>query len=169
MAYEINIDDKTTHVELIGQEDTVYKIKVDDKIYTLDLVELENGIYSALLNGYSYNLELAPHNDSKKYTVDTNIGKHEVEVIDAETKYQRSRMQDSLVDEKNVLSSPVPGKVIDVSVTEGMEVTKDQTLVVVSAMKMESELKSSKNGIVKEIKIENGQTVESDQVLVIIE
>jgi biotin carboxyl carrier protein len=44
-----------------------------------------------------------------------------------------------------------------------------QTVIIVSAMKMESEFKASKAGVVSEIPVSEGDTVDGNQVLVVIE
>ena len=44
-----------------------------------------------------------------------------------------------------------------------------QTVIIVSAMKMESEFKAAKAGVVSEIPVAEGDTVDGNQVLVVIE
>ena len=63
----------------------------------------------------------------------------------------------------------MPGRIVKIPVTEGQEVITGQTLIVVSAMKMESEYKSSKNGIVKHIHVKEGDVVTGHQPLLTIE
>ena len=46
---------------------------------------------------------------------------------------------------------------------------KGDTVITISAMKMESEYKAPIDGIVKKINVEEGSTVESNQVLIEIE
>ncbi|MBC7900992.1 MAG: biotin/lipoyl-binding protein [Saprospiraceae bacterium] len=63
----------------------------------------------------------------------------------------------------------MPGKVVRILVEKGAEVKKGEGVVVVEAMKMQNELKSPKDGIVKDIKIEEGATVSAGDILVWIE
>jgi biotin carboxyl carrier protein len=58
---------------------------------------------------------------------------------------------------------------VDVLVSEGDEVKAGQTLVIVSAMKMESEYKSGRDGKIRQILVKAGDTVDSDQVMVTLE
>jgi len=169
MAYAIKLDDREAEVELLGQENNYYKIRVDDQVYEVDIEELANGIYSLILDGRSNNIEITPGATPKNYTVDISARQYDVEVIDAEARYRKNREQGSFADDEDVLLSPVPGKVIDVLAENGMEVKKGQTLVIVSAMKMESEFKAARDGVVKEVKVEKGQNVESNQILVVTE
>lgn len=67
------------------------------------------------------------------------------------------------------LVAPMPGKVVRVLVSEGETVEAGQGLVVVEAMKMQNEIKSPKNGIVRKIAATNGAAVNAGDVLAIVE
>jgi biotin carboxyl carrier protein len=56
--------------------------------------------------------------------------------------------------------APMPGKVIQIKVSEGEEVRKNQTLAIVEAMKMENEIKSGVEGIVRKIHAAVGELVD---------
>ena len=63
----------------------------------------------------------------------------------------------------------MPGKVVRVFVKPGEIVEAGQPLIVLSAMKMESEFKAGQRGVVKEVPVKEGDTVDNDQLLVVIE
>ena len=63
----------------------------------------------------------------------------------------------------------MPGKIVKILVAVGDAVEAGQTVIIVSAMKMESEFKAAKAGIVSEIPVKEGDTVDGNQVLVVIE
>ena len=65
--------------------------------------------------------------------------------------------------------SPMPGKVITVSVAPGDTVEADQTLLVVEAMKMENAIKSGVAGTVKSVSCKAGDLVQPEDVLVEVE
>jgi biotin carboxyl carrier protein len=67
------------------------------------------------------------------------------------------------------LRSQIPGKVIKISVSEGSEVKKDDTICVLESMKMQVSIKSHKDGIVKKIKIKEGATVAKNDIIAEIE
>jgi biotin carboxyl carrier protein len=167
-AFEIQIGDRIKKVELIGRKGSELKIRVDDKIYEPDIIMVERGVYSILLDGRSYNVELIETTGAKKYQVNTLFYSFDAEVVDAETKYQKSRTRiDSF--EENVISSPMPGKVVKILVKPGEQVKAGETVVIVSAMKMESEYKVKNDRLIKEIKVKEGDTVSANQPLIIIE
>jgi biotin carboxyl carrier protein len=63
----------------------------------------------------------------------------------------------------------MPGKVVKIPVKEGDTVAKGDTVIVISAMKMESEYKSPVDGVVKRVFVQEGQTINGNQPLVEIE
>ena len=63
------------------------------------------------------------------------------------------------VSEGNLVTQ-MPGKVVKILVGPGAKVTKGQTLVILEAMKMENEIKSSVEGVISAIHIKEGQALE---------
>ncbi len=168
MSYEIRINDKVSDIELLSRDGNRFQIKLDNKVFDLDVVEVEKGVYSILLNNKSFNVELVSGQNAKSYTVNTLYESFDVEVIDAETKYQINRRKDDGEDETSI-SSPMPGKVVKVLVKDGDEVKAGDTVVIVSAMKMESEYKVKQDRIIKKVLVKEGDNVTGDQPMVIIE
>ena len=68
-----------------------------------------------------------------------------------------------------LIKSFMPGKVVEVLVSVGDDVEKDQGLIIIEAMKMENELRSTAAGKVKEIRVSTGQAVESGELLIELE
>jgi len=168
MAIEINTGDRTAQVELISSNGNEVVFSVDGKQYPVDIVMVENGVYSLLHNGISYNVELIENGSPKNYTVNTLYKSYDIEIVDAEARYLKNRKQ-SLGDESRTISSPMPGKVVKILVKNGDQVKAGETVIVVSAMKMESEYKVQKDRVVKEILVKEGDTVNSNQPLIIVE
>lgn len=169
MAYEISIEHRTATIELLNRVGNKAIIAVDGNKYNIDIVMVENGVYSILYNGHSYNVELIEGENSKKYIVNTFARTFVAEIIDAESKYISSRNQGQETESSNIIESPMPGKVIRVLVKAGDEVATGQTLIVVEAMKMQSEFKSSGEKIVREILVREGDTVNAHQPMIKLE
>lgn len=168
-SLEIRLNDRTSIVELVKKDENHIEILVDGKNYTLDAVMVEEGVYSILLDGRSYTVELIEGEHAKKYNVNTLYKSFEIEIIDAETRYLLSRNKNLLGDEENTISSPMPGKVVKINVKAGDKVEQGQTVIIVSAMKMESEYKAGKAGIIREVHVKEGDTIEGHQPLITIE
>lgn len=65
-----------------------------------------------------------------------------------------------------VITSPMPGKLLDVLVKEGDAVAKDQPLLILEAMKMEHSLKAPRAGVITSLAAKAGAQVEEGAVLV---
>jgi biotin carboxyl carrier protein len=63
----------------------------------------------------------------------------------------------------------MPGKVTKIAVVEGENVRKNQTLVIVEAMKMENEIKTAIDGVVTKIHVAVGDLVDSERPLIEVE
>jgi biotin carboxyl carrier protein len=68
----------------------------------------------------------------------------------------------------NSIVAPMPGKIIAIKVSKGQQVNAGDTVLILEAMKMEQEIKSSISGIVSEIPVSVDDTVKKDQPLVIL-
>lgn len=67
---------------------------------------------------------------------------------------------------KKQVGSGIPGTVLKVLVNEGDTVEENQALVIVEAMKMETEMVASKAGVIKSIFVSEGQQVQSGELIV---
>jgi glutaconyl-CoA/methylmalonyl-CoA decarboxylase subunit gamma len=65
--------------------------------------------------------------------------------------------------------APISGRVIDVLVQVGSNVTEGQTLIILEAMKMENQIKSPVSAKISEVKVDKGQSVKTGEVLVAFE
>jgi biotin carboxyl carrier protein len=169
MAYEIKLEHRTARIQLLNRAGSKILLEVDDRKYDLDVVMVEKGVYSIIYKGHSYNVELIEGKSSKEYIVNTFARSFIAEIIDAETKYLHNRMQGTEQKGENDISSPMPGKVVKIPVSVGEQVSAGQTLIVVEAMKMQSEFKASADQVVKEILVKEGDTVNAHQIMMRVE
>ncbi len=167
MSYEININHEDKAINILKQEGNIVEAEIDGRHYHLNLIEIENGVYSVIHNGTSFNMEIVK-NSSKKYT--TTLGPHsfDFEIVDAETRYDRSVKGDDQED-ANTISTPMPGKVVKILVEEGQEVKGGETVIIVSAMKMESEYKVAKDRVIKKILVKEGDNIDGNQPLILLD
>jgi biotin carboxyl carrier protein len=68
-----------------------------------------------------------------------------------------------------IISAPMPGKIIDVLVEEGAEIASGEPVLILEAMKMQNEIASHVDGIVKTISIRKNDSVMKDDVLIEID
>lgn len=66
------------------------------------------------------------------------------------------------------VNSPMPGTILSVKASVGQAVKAGETLFIMEAMKMETEIVAPQDGTIASIAVKNGDTTETDQVLAIL-
>ncbi len=166
MTYELVIGDKTMDAKILSRTDNTYVVLLDGKEYELDLLEVEPGVYSILEGTQSKNIELSrDKNCNRKYSVSNGYDNFDIEVLNAQAKYAKYR-KGADGDDETVISSPMPGIVVKVLVQEGDEVKADETVIIISAMKMESEYKVKKDRKIVKVLVAEGDVIDSNQPLI---
>jgi len=67
------------------------------------------------------------------------------------------------------LFTQMPGKVVKINAKVGDKVTKGQTLLILEAMKMENEIKSGIDGVVKAVHVKAGDALENGVLMMEVE
>ena len=100
--------------------------------------------------------------DGRAYQVQVNAG-GTVAVDNSEKTpvYAPIALQTSGID----IQAPTPGNIVRLEVEVGDTITKEQTLLVMEAMKMESEVKSPQAGVVQAVHVKAGNTVQTGDAL----
>jgi biotin carboxyl carrier protein len=169
MAIEISVGKKIARVELLNRSGSKALLMIDDIKYEVDIQMVEQGVYSILYENKSYNVELVESDSPKKYIVNTYRPNFEIEIIDAESKYLKSREKGMAAEHEKTISAPMPGKVVKILVAENQEVKEGEVAIVVEAMKMQNEYLIKKDSMVKEILVKEGDTVNAGQPMIILE
>ncbi|MCG4580521.1 biotin/lipoyl-containing protein [Clostridium cochlearium] len=104
-----------------------------------------------------------------KYMVTVNNKKYEVEVMDNSQKENLENETKNTNEIKEPLKAPMPGTIIDIKVNIGDSVKRGDTLFILEAMKMESEIASPWDGIIKEIQVIKGASVDTNDILAVFE
>jgi biotin carboxyl carrier protein len=94
---------------------------------------------------------------------------YEVDIIDAEARYLLNRGESTTGSGEKSIRSPMPGKVIRIPVRNGDLVKKGEIVIILSAMKMESEYKAPAEGRVTRVAVREGDLTEIGQLLIEIE
>jgi biotin carboxyl carrier protein len=69
----------------------------------------------------------------------------------------------------NSISSPITGTIGKIKVKQGGKVKNGQVIMTLIAMKMENEIKATKDGKVKTINVKEGENVDTGHLLVELE
>ncbi|MFA8451298.1 MAG: biotin/lipoyl-containing protein [Bacteroidales bacterium] len=167
-SVEIKINGRMAELRIIHRKGDHILAEVDGRRYELDLCRLKEGVYSILTDGKSYNIDLVQQKSFKDYVGHTHYSTYDISIIDAEAKYLQAKGNKG-GDDSNIISSPMPGKVVRIPAKEGEMLKEGETAIVVSAMKMESEYKVNSDKKVVRIMVKEGDIIEGNQPLVILE
>lgn len=66
----------------------------------------------------------------------------------------------------NNIKSPMPGKIVDIFMSEGDLVNKGEAILSLEAMKMQNEINACCNGVIRKIHVVPGQSVMQDELLI---
>jgi biotin carboxyl carrier protein len=145
-----------------------YRVKVGSAEHDLDVRRLGPTSFSILVSDRSFDLEVM--RDGAELIVASRHGAIRITLEDAtrDAHRVRQRLRSQTVGRAEI-KAMMPGRIVNVLVKAGDEVSHHQGLVVVEAMKMENELKSPKAGKIIDVRVSPGQTVEKGELLVIIE
>lgn len=168
MAYIATLDDKTHKIEVQElEEDHLYRIVIDGNEHIFDGRKLTGHIYSLIKDNRSFTVDVSAKDD--QYIVACEGASVQLRLVDERRASRPGEGSSSDRGGGKQVRSFMPGKVVDVLVKVGDEVTKNQGLVIIEAMKMENELRSTADGKVKEIRVSPGQAVESGELLIELE
>jgi biotin carboxyl carrier protein len=166
MTFETDVNDKTIRID-VDKENLEFSI--DNNKRTYSFLRLDSGRYLLRVG-------------NKSYTIDNVISKNNQIEFTLNGQWLSVAVRDEqalLLDRlgfKNILSAgegqlhaPMPGKILDVLCNKDDEVKEGDPVIILEAMKMENELKSPADGIIKSVEVEVGQSVEKNELLLEVE
>jgi biotin carboxyl carrier protein len=172
MVYEVTVGTnsaglggKTHRLELIPA-DSAWECRLGDRSLALDAIIPRRDVLSLIIQGRSYEIK------REQTATDLHIwvGSKCFVVELRDPRSLRSRQKSAGAEKGPVkIVAPMPGRVVRILVKESDEVESGAGLVVVEAMKMQNEIKSSKKGIVRKILATPGAAVNPGDVLAIVE
>ena len=139
--------------------------------FVVERLSIKNGSSSIRHNGKKFECRIIYVNKNEnKFTLKVNG-----QIITLELFYpvdktiQKIGLKNKGLQKVNELRSPMPGLIIEIPVSKGEEVKKDQPLVILEAMKMENVLTSPVDGKIADVKVKTQQTVEKNNILITFE
>lgn len=164
MKYEAEIDGRQMTVEL-DERDGRVTAKIDQRVYELEVLRPEPGVYLILNGDRVFETSVW---SSEPNSVQVAIGNRTFRASIIDRKHRHASAEHSDEGHRQLIA-PMPGKVVLVMLKPGDEVKAGQGVVVVEAMKMQNEVKSSKAGRIIEVRVSDGDTVNAGQVLAVVE
>ncbi len=93
----------------------------------------------------------------------------DVTVVDHSLEEQAAARVKADPSDPNQIAAPMPGMVVTVAVREGDTVAKNQKLLTLEAMKMQTTLTADRPGQVRQLHAHPGNTVETGDLLMVME
>jgi len=168
MRYTAQIDDRTFTIDITEGPGRL-ELSVDGKPVDADWEWLgSDNDMSLLIDGRSYDLNIEPQNGQLRIY---HNGERFLCTVQDERLAELRRLagDTGVTDGKSEIKAPMPGLILKVFAEPGAEVAKGDRLLIIEAMKMENELKSPRDGIIKAIHCTEQQAVEQGKVLLVLE
>jgi biotin carboxyl carrier protein len=166
MTYDVVVDGKTHRLEL-SKGDHTWLCKVDGQEIEVDAVLTARDVLSLLNGGDAFEIK---RERSLRGDVHLIIGsaRYEIDVQDPRSLRTRRAAAGGDAGPQRI-TAPMPGKIVRIMVGEKEEVKAGQGVIVMEAMKMQNEMKSTKDGKVQKIVVTEGATVNAGDVLAVID
>jgi biotin carboxyl carrier protein len=166
MHYIATLDGDEHELEIEELSGGFYRVRLGPQEVQIELRKVGPGSYSLLANDRSFDLDVS--RDGDQLVVASRGALSRVTIMDRTRRAALAAAARQL-NGRAELKAMMPGRVVNVLVSPGDQVTTDQAVLVVEAMKMENELKAPKSGRVAQVNVEVGRTVEKGEVLLVIE
>ncbi|MFT5846165.1 MAG: biotin carboxyl carrier protein [Psychroserpens sp.] len=134
----------------------------------LNSIKTSDNDYHILYDNTSYKAEIMTSSFNNKII--------EVKINNSTYKVNINNTLDSLIKDMgfelgsskivNDIKAPMPGLILEISVTVGQEVEENDTLLILEAMKMENVLTSPRAGVIKSISVAKGDAVDKNKLLI---
>lgn len=140
----------------------------EEQMLAADAVSLDQKNFHVIHNNTSYHAEIINTDFiNKTYTVVVNNNEYVVSIanhLDQLIKEMGFEVGKGKV--VNEIKAPMPGLILEISVSVGQEVNEGDNLLILEAMKMENSFDSPRSGVIKSIAVEKGQAVDKGQLLI---
>ncbi len=161
----VSINDKKKDVQILDDS----HLNFNGTYYSYDFYPLNNDTYILRLNEKFYEVSVKK-NEKKYYNILINSSIFEAIV--------RNKLQDKaakIIEQKkkgqyiHEIKAPMPGMVIIVKKNSGDTVSKNESILILEAMKMENDIRSPIAGKIKDVFVKEGIAVEKGAKLFSIE
>ncbi len=161
MKFTVKLGGRDLEVEVLGPE-----VRVGGRTFPAALLRVPGTPLCQLVSEpHSRTYALVRRGDG--WLIQQGGDQWTAEVVDERTAQLKALMKDRAKhDAPGLVLAPMPGLVLRVEVEVGQEIVAGSGLVVLEAMKMENEIRSSGPGRVKAVLVESGQAVEKGTPLV---
>jgi 3-methylcrotonyl-CoA carboxylase alpha subunit len=163
----IRLDEEALRLE-INRTGSTYQIHHADTVYLIHGISVEDGVVDFTMDKQAYTCYVSPQDDLSQIISWKTYQFHwQRNDLMAEGRFISEEAESGASDDR--ISSPMPGKVIQLNVKAGDQVQRGDTLLIVEAMKMENQIVAPREAQVGEVLVELNERVDRDKVLITLE
>ncbi|MDD5089343.1 MAG: acetyl-CoA carboxylase biotin carboxyl carrier protein subunit [Candidatus Wallbacteria bacterium] len=115
------------------------------------------------VEGKTYEVEVEVLEDKRQLEKSHQVSQEQASSF-ATSRQKAQKIVDTVSD--NFIKSPLAGNIVEIKVTEGTGVTDNQLVIVIEAMKMNTNIFTSRSGRIKKVLCSKDQRVEFGQPLI---
>lgn len=172
MQYEVQVNGRIRQV-VVNRRDDRFVVSVDGREWVVDAAPVGGHVLSLLMSdgngGVVESRELSLATDPVHGHVIVGVGPLPVSAaLQSRRKWGSKADGVAGASGPQKILAPMPGKIVRVLARPGDTVQPRQSIVVVEAMKMENELRATRDGVVTEVLVREGQSVEAGALLAIV-
>ncbi len=160
-------DDYCKHIDLYNDisnlPSTVFFYGLE-KGQEIDVAIEDGKLLNICYTGYSD----ADENGMRSVYFELNGSAREVEILDRSVQTKKDSKRKADKSNPKHIASPIPGTIAEILVNPGDSIKKNQPLMIVEAMKMETTILAKTDGAISEILISQGDSVSDDELAMIL-
>jgi acetyl/propionyl-CoA carboxylase alpha subunit len=164
LEYEFTVAGEKHTVSLEGKPPNA-RIVIGGREYEVEWSNVPGGVISMIVDGESRTARIARRDGGLAVWVDG----HRLDLDVGSSADESVGSAGAHAGADGVIKAPMPGSVVKVLVEEGEEVSAGQSLVIVEAMKMENEVRSPIDGVVKAVNVAAGDSVGTTEAMIEVE
>ena len=140
-----------------------YKYKINGTEYKVAVGDIENNVAQVYVNGAPYKVEL------EQNVAVPAVKRPKPAAAPRTESGEKVITKPASTGGAGAVKAPLPGDIIDVTVKVGDTIKNGDTVVILEAMKMENNIHTDRDGVVKSIEVSKGDSVLEGAVLLTIE
>jgi biotin carboxyl carrier protein len=142
-----------------------FKFNINNNQYDVEVADIDGNIAEVIVNGQNFTVEV----DKSMQTTKTPKLMRSVAVPSTDASPSTAKTASPQAPKgSGTIKSPLPGKVLNILVKVGDQVSIGQKVLVLEAMKMENNINSDKEGKVSSVSVKKGDNVMEGDILVVI-
>ncbi len=142
-----------------------YNFKLEGKDFNVEVDLSLEGTAQVIVNGKNFNIDIGQEKKESENKIEVSQDNSIKKIMNDSS----NQPQQPGPDVQGELKSLMPGKIIEVLVSQGQSVKLGEPVLKMESMKMEQVIVATSNGKIKKINVNAGDTVEVGLVMIVIE